>query len=608
MKKTIRALPMPVAVAVCWWMGASQAWATDPAIEERVHRIEADLLPAVLVQGEPRQKMTLIGRMAALKVPGVSIAMIHDGRIEWARGYGASKEGGPAVTPRTLFQAASISKPVTALAALRAVESGRLDLDGDVNQYLKHWKVPSNSFTDQTKVTLRELLTHTAGMTVHGFPGYSANAPIPTLLQVLEGMPPANTPPIHVDILPGTQWRYSGGGYVVVQQLLEDVTGQTFSKFAKDAVLTPAGMNHSTFEQPLPQTLLADAAMPFDSDGKPLASGPHVYPEQAPAGLWTTPSDLARYAIEVQRSLKGKSKGLLSQAMTRQMLTPGRNHWGLGLRVGGSALQPYFEHAGGNEGYRCDLVAYANGDGAVVMTNSDNGSMLSSEVLETIAHEYGWADYQPTTHRIAKIDPRRFDLLTGSYQLAPDFILTITREGDRFLSQATHQGQLEIFPENEHEYFSKAVAAQLTFETDGEGRAKRLILHQGGRDMPAERLSDVTAKQIADALTETNKRVRQQEAVPEGEPAIRRLMTELASGKPDYDRMSPAFADETRRQLEQLQKLMLQLGAVKSVTFVRVQPNGADVYRVACEHGSAEWEVLLSPDGKIESAGFQLGE
>jgi CubicO group peptidase (beta-lactamase class C family) len=592
-------------------MGGSRvAWADDTKTEERVHRIEDDLLPADSVIGEPQRKIKLIDRMAALKVSGLSIAVIRDGRIDWARGFGVSKEGGPSVTSHTLFQAASISKAISALAALHLVDIGRLNLDSDVNQYLKHWKVPLNSFTNQTKVTLRELLTHTAGMTVHGFHGYNPSAPLPTLVQVLEGTPPANTPPIRVDILPGTQWRYSGGGYVVVQELLEDITGESFAKFVKDSVLMPVGMGHSTFEQPLPKNLIADAAMPYGADGRLLEGGVRVYPEQAPAGLWTTPSDLARYAIEVQRSLKGKSKRVLSQAMTRQMLTPGMNHWGLGLRIGGSTRQLYFEHAGVNVGYQCDLVAYEGGDGAVVMTNSDNGRVLISEVLGSIAHEYRWADYQPTTHRIARMDPRRFDLLAGSYQLegAPTFIVTFTREGDHFLSQATRQGQDEIFPESEHEYFSKAVGAQFTFETDGEGRAKRVVLRQDGREETAERLDDATAKPIADALTQTNRRVREQIALPGGETAVRRLMTELASGKPDYDQMSPRFADQTRRQVEQLQKLVLQLGAVKSVTFLQVRPDGTDVYRVACERGAAEWGILLSADAKTDDASFQLSK
>jgi CubicO group peptidase (beta-lactamase class C family) len=159
--------------------------------------------------------------MTALHVPGVSIAVIHDGKIEWANGYGVVRLGGAPVTPETLFQAGSISKPVTAMAVMHLVQTGKLNLDTDVNQYLKSWKVPSNSFTEKTKITLRELLSHTAGMTVHGFPGYASDAPLPTLVQVLNGAKPANSPAIYVDIAPGSEWRYSGGGFVIEQQLLQ---------------------------------------------------------------------------------------------------------------------------------------------------------------------------------------------------------------------------------------------------------------------------------------------------------------------------------------------------------------------------------------------------
>jgi CubicO group peptidase (beta-lactamase class C family) len=474
--------------------------AAVPSVVQRIQHVEDDILPSILVTGEPRQKIKLIDRMAELNVPGLSIAVIHNGRIDWARGYGVTSAGGPRVTPDTLFQAASISKTITALAALHAVQAGELNLDRDVNQSLKGWKVPANGFTDQTKVTLRELLNHTAGMTVHGFPGYGPNELLPTTVQILNGIPPANTPPIHVDVVPGTHWQYSGGGYVVVQQLLEDVTGQPFSKFVRDVVLTPLQMNHSTFEQPLPERLLANAAMPFDASGKPLPGGAHSYPEKAPAGLWTTSSDLARYAIEVQQSFSGTSTRVLSQNMTRQMLAPGMNSWGLGLSIGGSAPHQYFTHTGANEGYRCALVAFEEGDGAVLMTNSDNGNMLIDEVIGTLAHEYGWTDLQPTVHSIAKIDPLRFDVLSGSYQIDPGFILTFTREGDRFFSQAIHQGKIEIYPESEHRYFAKAVGAQVTFETDPEGRVTKLIVRQGNIDREGQRLDNAAAKAVADEM------------------------------------------------------------------------------------------------------------
>jgi CubicO group peptidase (beta-lactamase class C family) len=244
-----------------------------------------------------------------LHVLGVSITVIHNGEIEWSRGFGVTRVGGPAVTPDTLFQAASISKPVTAMAVLHLVGSGKLDLDADVNQYLKAWKVPTNKFTETSKVTLRELLTHTAGMTVHGFPGYASDSALPTVVQVLNGEKPANTPAILVDTIPGSDWRYSGGGFVVTQVLLQDVTCKAFSTLMHDVVLGPIGMSRSTYEQPLPQNRMAEAAIPYQQDGQPVPGGPHVYPEMAPAGLWTTPSDLARFAIEVQKALAGKSNG-----------------------------------------------------------------------------------------------------------------------------------------------------------------------------------------------------------------------------------------------------------------------------------------------------------
>jgi CubicO group peptidase (beta-lactamase class C family) len=460
---------------------------TPSALEQRIQRIENGLLTATIVKGDPVATTKLTDRMAALHVPGVSIAVIHDGKIEWARGFGNTSIGGPAVTPDTLFQAASISKPVAALAVLRLVQSGKLDLDTDVNQYLKTWKVPSNPLTDRTKVTIRQLLTHTAGLTVHGFAGYASDAPLPTLVQVLNGEKPANSAPIVVADPPGAKWQYSGGGYVIAQQLLQDVTGVPFPKLMHDTVLDPIGMTKSTYEQPLPASRMAEVALPYRGNGEPVPGGPHIYPEMAPAGLWTTPSDLARYAIEVQKSLAGTSNRVLSTAMVRQMLTPGLNHQGLGPGTGGSATHPYFTHGGANEGYRCNLIGYNEGDGVVIMTNGDNGGQIANEIQRTVAREYGWPDFQLVEHTVAKVDPKVFDGLVGKYQLAPGFILTITREGDTLFSQATNQGRIQMFPESERDYFVKVVDAQVTFVTDSKDRATEPILHQGG-DHPAKRV------------------------------------------------------------------------------------------------------------------------
>jgi CubicO group peptidase (beta-lactamase class C family) len=247
------------------------------------------------------------------------------------------------VNAETLFQAASISKPVAAMAALALVGRGKLALDEDVNRKLVSWKVPENDFTKEEKVTLRRLLSHSAGLTVHGFPGYAADEPVPTLRAVLDGAKPANTKAILPDMTPGSSWRYSGGGYCVVQQLLMDVTGKPFPLLLQEMVLGPLGMNHSSYEQPLPSAKCGLAAVGHTSTGQPIKGKWHIYPEMAAAGLWTTPSDLARFAIELQKCRIGKSKRVLSTRMAQQMLTAQIGDAGLAFssvaqgRCGGSA-------------------------------------------------------------------------------------------------------------------------------------------------------------------------------------------------------------------------------------------------------------------------------
>lgn len=472
--------------AICALIGMLAAQ-TPAAVEQRIERIQNGLLPPTVVKGEPAKAIKLADEMAALHVPGVSIAVIHDGRIEWARGFGVTSIGGPAVTPDTLFQAASISKPVAAIAVLRLVEAGKISLDGDVNQYLKSWKLPNNQFTEKTKVTMRELLTHTAGLTVHGFAGYASGAPLPSLLQILNGEKPANSDPIRVDVQPGTVWRYSGGGYVIAQQLLQDVTGEPFPKLMRDTVLQPIGMTRSTYEQPLPKSRMPEVAQPYRDDGKPVEGGPHTYPEMAPAGLWTTPSDLERYAMEVQKSLAGTSNRVLSKGMVQQMLTPGLNDWGLGPELGGSAGHRYFRHGGSNEGYRCSLVAYNQGDGVVIMTNGDNGGRLAEEILRGVAHEYGGADFQQIAHAVAKVDPKIYDGYTGAYQNQYG-VFTVTRVGDQLFVEVTGQPNVRLLPENEREFFILQSDARISFEVDAQGKATQLTVHQNGSDSPAKRI------------------------------------------------------------------------------------------------------------------------
>lgn len=577
------------------------AAAAGAGIEQQIERIQDALLPPVLVRDESIPLTSLTTRMEALHVPGVSIAVIHGGKLEWARGFGVTKIGGPPVTPDTLFQAASISKPVTTLAVLNLVQSGKLDLDADVNQYLKTWKVPTNEFTQQAKVTLRGLLTHSAGVTVHGFLGYAAGEPIPSLVQVLNGEPPAKNAAIRVDMLPGKAWRYSGGGFVIAQQVMTDVTGVAFPKLMQELILRPLGMTHSTYEQPLPPKLQPHVATPYRADGTPVPGGPHIYPELAPAGLWTTPSDLAKYVIGIQETLSGKFKRVLSAATARAMLMPAYNQQAIGLIVGGSTARKYFNHGGVNFGYRCLFVAYEDGDGVVVMTNSDNGDSVIRDIIRTVAYEYGWPDYAPPVRTLATIDPKSFDSYVGAYRFASRQTVTFWRDGDHFKNRIFGQPVIELFPTSEHEYFERVVDARWIFPTTDH---LTVTLDQNNREQVVKRLSDVEGRALLDFSMATEKRFLDQTPATGSESALRRLIAGLASGVPNYDEMVPAYAEINRQQLAMLQASLERLGTVESVAFKNVGAAGQDVYEVTFEHGAREFRILLEPDGRVHAAEF----
>ncbi|HYI93547.1 MAG TPA: serine hydrolase domain-containing protein, partial [Bryobacteraceae bacterium] len=335
----------------------------EPA--DKISRVEGGLRAGVQVAGEPDSRWTIEERMSRHKVPGVSVAVINNGKLEWAKAYGViDATTAQRANVKTMFQAASISKPVSALAALRLVAQGKLNLDADINVSLKSWKIPAHSFA--RPVTLRNILSHTAGTTVHGFPGYKSNVSVPTAVQVLTGGAPANTPSVIVNAEPGSIWHYSGGGYTIMQVLMTDVTGKSFDVLLQDSILGPLGMMRSTFEQPLPERFAANAARAHGNEGKPIADRWHTYPEQAAAGLWTTPTDLAKVLIAVQRAHNGETK-LLPASLTREMLTEGKGDFGLGWALAGKDEDLAFSHNGANAGFRCMAWGYAKkGQGAVV--------------------------------------------------------------------------------------------------------------------------------------------------------------------------------------------------------------------------------------------------
>ncbi|HMB29148.1 MAG TPA: serine hydrolase domain-containing protein, partial [Blastocatellia bacterium] len=290
----------------------SQVACGQSSVQPRIEHVEKGLLSSVLIKGDPGR--TIQERMKFYKVPGVSIAVINNYKVEWARGYGVKDiETNEPVTTETIFQAGSISKSVAAMTALKRVEQGKIALDQNINDKLTSWKLPDNEFTAKRKVTLANLLSHTGGLTVHGFPGYAVGEKIPELPQVLDGAAPANTAAVRVDMEPGTKFRYSGGGVTIAQLAIMDIEKKPYPQIAQETVLGPLGMTDSTYSQPLPAETRKKAASGHRGDGKPVEGKIHVYPEMAAAGLWTTPTDLAKFAIEVQLSLADKSNKVLSK-------------------------------------------------------------------------------------------------------------------------------------------------------------------------------------------------------------------------------------------------------------------------------------------------------
>ena len=488
----IRARSISTLIAVVTLAGCSvrsetprtdSATARADAVDDTTHidRVVGGLRPPVEIEGKPSQRWTLAERMANYKVPGVSIAVIQNGRIAWARGFGV-KEAGKTdpVTPATLFQAASISKPVAATAMLRLVERGTLSLDTNVNKYLKSWKVPDNKFTTTEKVTLRRIVSHTAGLTVHGFPGYATTAPIPTVVQVLDGVKPANTAPVRVDTTPGAIERYSGGGTTIMQLLLTDVTGKPFPALMQELVLGPVGMTSSTYEQPIPAARAPEAAHAHKQDGKEIPGGWHVYPEMAPAGLWTTPTDLLKWAMAITAARAGRSTELLSQNMTQQMLTAQKNEVGLGPFVGGTGRNFHFGHGGANEGFHSELVMYPElGVGAAIMTNGDGGPMLIPEVLRSLAAEYGWPDYGAEKVTPLTLDAKAAAGLVGTY-MVQGLEARVEQDSGRLVLRVPKQlPDQELIPKSDTSFVLSSLGWQVSFKRDATGRATAISLNPG---------------------------------------------------------------------------------------------------------------------------------
>jgi len=411
----------------------------SPSVEERIKQVENNLSGWVHTGFD--DQWNILDRMKKYHVNGVSIAVIHDYKIEWAKGYGLAdvSENRP-VTGKTLFQAASISKSLNSLGVLKLAEQKKIDCDSDIDKYLKSWKFPYDSKTGEGKVTVRELLSHTGGLSVHGFPGYERGKEIPTVIQILNGEKPANTMAVKSREEPGKRFIYSGGGTTILQLLVSDITGIPYEVYMQKEVLDPLGMNSSCYCQP-PDGSSGLLATGYKANGNEVSGKYHIYPEMAAAGLWTNPTDLCKYVIETQLAWKGESDKVLSPEMTRQRLTPVIDDAALGVfvnsRVTGS--YKYFNHNGGNEGFLSTYYGCRDsGEGVAIMINSENWAIID-EILNSVATVYGWKDfYLPETKTVVDVSEEQVMKYIGKYQMglrkleiAPDIYgLSIKSEGE----------------------------------------------------------------------------------------------------------------------------------------------------------------------------------
>ena len=437
------------------------------------------------------QQFTLADRMKSNHVNGVSIALIKDYKIEWAKGYGwaDSAEQRP-VTTNTLFQAGSISKSLNGVGILKLVQEGKLNLDSDINIYLKSWKFPYDSLSKGKKITMANLLSHTAGLTVHGFDGYEKGDTIPTLIQILNGEKPANNKAIRSMYEPSLRSQYSGGGTTISQLILQDVTGQPYDTYMWNNVLNPMGMSNSFYTQPPPSDKENLLATGYYNDGAAVKGKYHIYPEQAAAGLWTNPTDLAKYIIETQLSLQGKSNKVLSPETTRLRLTPYiDSSAALGVFIIKKGNEKYFNHDGSDEGF---VAAYygsmENGNGAVVMANTDNWSLLS-EVINSLASVYNWKDfYTPKIKKVVTVNNEILKSYTGNYKLHRD-TLNVTLEKEGLMIRLNSKTKYKIYFTSDVDFFILEIAgSEVKFTKDKNNKVTGFEINDNGYKMQAVKI------------------------------------------------------------------------------------------------------------------------
>ncbi|WP_420318964.1 serine hydrolase [Ekhidna sp.] len=430
---------------------------------ERIKNVETGLTTWVHIAGD--STWSIEERMEHYGIPGVSIAVIDNYEVAWTKAYGVmDKESRTPVTTQTLFQAAATSMPVTAYGALRLAEANDLDLDENINRYLTSWKVPEIEFTKKEKVTIRNLLNHSAGIHPRGTGSYTTDAKTPTLVEILNGTPPASNEPITVNKAPGESVRFAYASYVPIQQMMQDVAGKTFPEIMQEHVLRPLKMNSSAFNQTLTAEQLEKVATGYLQDGSMVKGGRHIYPAMASNGLWTTAGDYAKFITHIQQSKDltasmGKPYGVNDSGWSFTL--------GLGFHLLNRNGEIYFRHHGWNRGFYAEIAAHRDkGYGVVVLTNSTFPA-FNAEVMRAVALAYDWSNYVPV-HQKMEIEQSYADEITGRYQSDEVIVEVYQKDNQLFYKNILSEEGVELVKVSDSLFVRRNSSRLIQFKPDAE--------------------------------------------------------------------------------------------------------------------------------------------
>jgi CubicO group peptidase (beta-lactamase class C family) len=469
-------------------------------VEERIKQVEGNVPQGDYeIAGAPKQ--TLLDRMKFHGVKGVSIAVINNYEVEWAKGYGwaDSSEQRP-VTPETFFLIVSISKSLNAMGILKLAQDNKIDINADINNYLTSWKFPYDSISKGKKITMAQLLSHSAGLTTSGGSDYQRGDTLPTIYDILDGKRPANSPAVRSEYEPGTRFQYSNNGSSIAMLTAMDITKKTYEDYIKETVLNPLGMNNTFFTDIPPGNLKQKFATGYNEDGTQLKGKYSILAQQAGGAAWSTPSEICKYIIEMQLSLKGKSNKILSKENTQMMVTPQIANSGLGVFVDSIGSEKYFQNGGGRRGFTSLYYgSFKDGKGVVIFVNSSNAS-IQKEIGYSVAMAYGWKDfYKPKTKTIIPMSVKELEEYEGEYVFSPDASVFIDYDGTGFYAAVSGQSWYNIFPEAKDKFFGQVKEVELEFVRSNHA-VNKLIYKVDGR-------SDELKKRIALSDDELNEYV-----------------------------------------------------------------------------------------------------